>query len=80
MRYAGHLQGGSVVAGIVSAVFWFWSAAVSLPSIDIRWDGGAPLFAAALKHQSNLSAVAAICAGVAVLLQAAVSRMTRIHH
>jgi Flp pilus assembly protein protease CpaA len=63
------------VAGLLSAVFWFWSACVDIPQgvffADAVIGGGdvpkLTVLAAQLAWQSQLNTYAAICAGIAAL-------------
>ena len=57
------LKGTIVIASITAATFWFWSSSVEIPN---QMDG----FIAGLHKASQLSAYAAIAAGVAALFEA----------
>ena len=59
-----------IVTGFVAAVFWIWSALISIPKIDLHWNGESPIFLEALTKQSELSAIAAFCTAVSVFSQA----------
>jgi len=61
-----------ILTGLGAAIFWLWSAMIPIPKIDLNWIGEAPLFFGAIKKQSELNAIAAICAAVAVLSEAIV--------
>jgi hypothetical protein len=60
------LQWIAAVAGL-AALFWFLSASVKVPPLTYAEADNLVL---ALRRQGKLSAIAAICAGVAAALQA----------
>ena len=66
---------GSALFAFVAAGLWFWSASVQIPVFTLaRYNPEtnqrtAPPHEDALRWQSRLSAYAAICAGVAAILQ-----------
>ncbi|WP_156935965.1 hypothetical protein [Mesorhizobium sp. LSJC269B00] len=70
---ANGLQWISIVAAFLGAFFWFWSASVSIPPVTMAlWRDGKitrPPHEKALKRQSQLSAIAAVFAGVASAFQ-----------
>jgi hypothetical protein len=72
---------GSIASALLAAGFWFWSAAVKLPKEITSGYGGVGGSMQALgdnlRFQSRLSAVAAIFAGLAALLQAVAELMSK---
>ena len=58
---------------LVAALFWFWSSAVSLPkTLHFGWDSAGEShqeLLTAVKHQSKLSAFAALAAGTAAVCE-----------
>lgn len=68
---------GSGLFAIAAAGLWFWSAAIPLPPQTVALFNSRtgqvtrPPREVAMERQSRLSAYAAVCAGVAALLQVA---------
>ena len=67
------LQWISIVAALLAAFFWYWSASVVIPPITMAiWDGKKlhrPPHELALQRAARLSAIAAIFAATSALSQ-----------
>ena len=71
MQVALVLQGGAVIAALVSAGFWFAASLLKIPSpTEERWEGGG-LFSDALALQARLNACGALFVTLSALLQGA---------
>lgn len=76
MTWAGVAGVGSGLFAIAAAGLWFWSAAIKLPpqTVTLVNRNGSltrPPRETVMEHQSRISAWAALCAGMAALLQVA---------
>jgi len=74
-KLVSRLDRGSFILGLAAAVFWWWSAGVHLPAPKAYFDQGPdndPFFMA-IKHSSNLNAIAAVLTGLSVALAAVTS-------
>jgi len=64
---------GIFIFAALSAIFWFWAAAVDHPKPQIAW-GGSTLdddpFYLSLKHSNRLSKLAALFSGLSALCTA----------
>ena len=63
------IQWISATTAIAAAVLWFWSASISIPDMMELPLSGKGSLTDLLKKQSRISALAALCAGVAALAQ-----------
>lgn len=68
-----YLNYAVVICGALSAVFWFWSAAIKTP-LPMAYLSGPPSdVVRRINAQSRYNRIAAVLAGLAVLAQAASS-------
>jgi len=65
----------SFLLGLAAAGFWWWSAAIPLPTMQSYFDQAPETdpFLMAIRHSSNLNAVAALLTGLSVALAALTS-------
>lgn len=68
----------ALVAGILAAAFWFWSASISIPGIALTFDADFSPLTNALRWQSRLSALAAVFTGVSVICQAIAQQLSKL--
>lgn len=59
----------SIIAGVVSAICWFSSAAINVGGADFYWDGGPAWRKRNLKIAKYLNSAAALASGISVLTQ-----------
>ena len=68
----------ATASGVLAAIFWFWSAWVSIPTIAFTFNADFSPLTNALTRQSHLSAVAAGFTGLSVICQAFAQQLSKI--
>ncbi len=66
-----------LIATAGAALFWFWSAIMHIPDLMQTRLSGPESITEIMRRQSRRSAIAAFCAGLAAVVQAALVTLSR---